>query len=169
MRYPELPANDEANESSVVLSERDAREAARLLSLLATALTSRSPTPLDSPRGIDREDLIQRARIVLSSRRLRFRYFNRSMFGEPAWEILLVLYITETTEGRQSTGRLAELVETPLSTAARWIDYLDRERLIERQPHPTDKRVIYIRLSPKGRELLDSYLSGQDWAPIESI
>jgi DNA-binding MarR family transcriptional regulator len=103
----------------------------------------------------------------MNSRRLRFRYFKRAMFGEPAWEILLTLYITEGAEGRQSIGRLADLIETPLSTTARWIDYLERERLVEREPHPTDKRVIYIRLLAKARELLEAYLSGTPWAPIE--
>ena len=89
------------------------------------------------------------------------------MFGEPAWEMLLCLYITDQSEGHQSISRLAELVETPLSTTVRWIDYLDRERLIEREPNPTDKRVIYIRLAARGRELLEAYLSGQPWVPTE--
>ena len=164
--YPELPADD--NEPRIVLSERDVREAVRLLGLFATALGDQEAPDQGDRNATSREELVLRARIVLGSRRRRFRYFNRSMFGEPAWDILLVLYITETTEGRQSTGRLAELVETPLSTAARWIDYLHRERLVERESHPTDKRVVYIRLLAKGRELLDSYLSGQDWVPADA-
>lgn len=168
MPYPELPADDDTDEPRIVLSERDVREAVRLLGLFAAALGDQSAAPEGGGNAVSRQDLVSRARIVLGSRRLRFRYFNRSMFGEPAWDILLVLYIMEATEGRQSTGRLAELVETPLSTAARWIDYLHRERLVEREPHPTDKRVVYIRLLPKGRELLDAYLSGQAWVPAES-
>jgi DNA-binding MarR family transcriptional regulator len=166
MPHPELPADDEAKDPTIALSERDAREAVRLLGLLSEAL--RDPQPAaHGPTAISSEELILRARIVMNSRRLRYRYFKRAMFGEPAWEILLNLYITEGTEGRQSIGRLADLVKTPLSTTARWIDYLERERLVEREPHPTDRRVIYIRLLAKARELLEAYLSGTPWAPIE--
>lgn len=168
MPYPEPPAGDEPEESPIVLSERDAREAARLLRLLTGALDKRSAIDSEGHEAITREGFILRARIVLESRRRRFRYFKRSMFGEPAWDMLLVLYITEPTEGRQSISRLAELVETPISTTARWIDYLERERLVEREPHPTDKRAIYIRLVAKGRDLLDAYLSGQPWVPVEA-
>lgn len=169
MAYPELPADglDEKG-PAIVLSERDAREAARLLSLLSEALHSPLPPAADSA-AISREELILRARIVMNSRRLRFRYFKRAMFGEPAWDILLCLYITEHTEGRQPIGKLADLIEAPLSTTARWIDYLERERLVEREQHPTDKRIIYIRLLPKARELLDAYLTGSPWAPTESF
>ncbi len=167
MPHPELPADEESKESAIVLSERDAREAARLLSVLADALNKESVTDVGDREAISREEFVLRARIVLESRRLRFRYFKRSMFGEPAWDMLLVLYITEPTEGRQSISKLAELVETPLSTTVRWIDYLERERLVEREPHPTDRRVIFIRLAAKGRDVLDAYLSGQPWVPAE--
>ena len=168
MPYPELPVDDETKQTAIMLSESDAREAARLLSLLTGALDKRSEADSRGNEPISREELILRARIILHSRSHRLRYFNRSMFGEPAWDMLLVLYVTEPTEGRQSISRLAELVETPLSTTVRWIDYLERERLVEREPHPTDKRVIYIRLASKGRERLDAYLGGQPWVPAEA-
>jgi DNA-binding MarR family transcriptional regulator len=162
----EQPA-DETEQPAIILSERDAREAARLLSLLTEAVDKQTAPSVVGDEGISRGQFVLRARVVLNSRRLRFRYFKRSMFGEPAWEMLLCLYISEPTEGRQSISRLAELIETPLSTTVRWIDYLERERLVEREPHPTDKRVIFIRLAAKGRELLDAYLSGQPWVPAE--
>jgi DNA-binding MarR family transcriptional regulator len=168
MSDPERPAGDDGMESTVILSESDAREAVRLLGLLTDALDKKEGSGDDSPEPISRSELLLRARVVINSRRHRFRYFKRSMFGEPAWDMLLALYIIEPSEGRQSISQLAERVETPLSTTVRWIDYLEREKLVEREPHPTDKRVIFIRLSEKGRELIDGYLSGQSWSPSEA-
>ena len=168
MSDPERLAGDDGMESTVILSESDAREAVRLLGLLTDALDKKEGSGDDSPEPISRSELLLRARVVINSRRHRFRYFKRSMFGEPAWDMLLALYIIEPSEGRQSISQLAERVETPLSTTVRWIDYLEREKLVEREPHPTDKRVIFIRLSEKGRELIDGYLSGQSWSPSEA-
>ena len=60
------------------------------------------------------------------------------------------IYRTPTGEvsgERQSIGRLAEWIDTPLSTAVRWIDYLEKKQLVEREPHRTDKRITFINLS----------------------
>ena len=146
---------------TISLREEDLLEAARVLGLLASAIGRHGSDPaLLPPIGDDpaRDELITRARIVLNSRRVRGRYFSPSIFGEPAWDILLVLYITDVAGDRQTIGKLAEWISAPPSTVARWAGYLERERLIERHPHPTDRRIMFIRLSDKGRPGLDSHL-----------
>jgi DNA-binding MarR family transcriptional regulator len=79
------------------------------------------------------------------------------MFGEPAWEILLLLY---ALGARQTIGRLAELACASKSTTIRWIDYLEAQQLVTRQPHPNDKRAVYAELTDKAREAIRVYLSG---------
>lgn len=145
---------------TVNLTEKDVKDAARLLRLLAAnGLPDLIPAGRKSPNvAPDREALISRARILFNSRRLRERHFNRSIFGEPAWEILLILYIAEHSEGRLTTSRLADWIKTPLTTVLRWLDYLAREGLIERQPHPTDRRTVFISLLDKARIAMDAYL-----------
>jgi len=160
MPEPKLPNEDDAAGPKIALSESDVRDAARLLQLFAVAIDDQAGISAGAGSGAGRPDLILRARIILNSRRQRGRYFNRAMFGEPGWDILLVLYVMQS---RQSIGQLAKWIETPLSTAVRWIDYLAKERLVEREPHPNDKRVMFIRLLERGRSLLDDYLSGTPW------
>lgn len=160
MPRPEHPGGNDSREPTVVLSESDAREAARLFKLLAGAI---GDTAAGHGLVASRDDLVLRARVILNSRRQRTRYFNRAMFGEPGWDVLLVLYVTERADGRQPIGRLAEWIQTPLSTVVRWVDYLVKERLVAREPHPTDKRIIFIRLRQKGRELLERYLGAAPW------
>lgn len=167
MPEPDMQGDNDLNEQTVVLSEKDAREAARLLRLLSSAMSGQAGPSGHGEEAAQRDELILRARIVLNSRQQRTQYFNRAMFGEPAWDVLLALYITEKTEGRQSIGRIAEWINAPLSTVARWIDYLEKERLVSRQAHPNDRRVIFITLLEKGRELLDAYLGGMPWLPIK--
>ena len=173
MHYPKSTASSELEVAKTVsLTKKDIRDAARLFRLLADPavvgnglpdwLSTTTPSTTASP---GREALISRARIVLNARRLRERHFKRAIFGEPAWEILLFLYIAEQSEGRLTTSRLAEWIATPLTTVLRWIDYLEREQLVARQPHPTDRRIVFIKLTEKGRTAMDSYLGaipGQD-------
>jgi DNA-binding MarR family transcriptional regulator len=98
------------------------------------------------------------ARRLYQERQRRADHFGAQMFGEPAWEMLLILYLEEGGE-RQSQTRLADLSGAARSTAMRWIDYLVRKGLAHREDHPTDKRRNFIALSDKGRQLLELYLS----------
>lgn len=165
MPYRERPAENEDIEGRIFLSERDAREAARLLRMLSEVVgyLPEAPAPAGEPPGP--EELAARARIILHSRRAREHYFKRAMFGEPAWDILLVLYVSDLSGGRQTISKLADWIETPLSTVIRWIGYLEKERLVERHPHPTDKRTVFIRMLPKGRQAMGDYLTEMGWRP----
>ena len=81
------------------------------------------------------------------------------MFGEPAWDMLLLLYAQDSGQ-RQTVNRLIELSEGSKTTALRWIDYLETQRLIERSSHPTDRRMAFVELTEKGRGAIEVYLSG---------
>lgn len=111
-----------------------------------------------SPPEDEQYLLHQRAIEVFGARRLRVERFPPAMFGEPAWDMLLALYIRDWAGARLTINCLAQSVHVPLSTATRWLAYLDRERLIVREEHPTDRRKTYIAISPKGRDLLSRHL-----------
>jgi DNA-binding MarR family transcriptional regulator len=147
------------------LTEKDVRDAARLFRLIAdpamlgNVLPAFFPPAGESEAGVtDRQLLVSRARVLINARRVRERYFHHDLFGEPAWEILLALYIAEESGARFTTGKLAEWIGAPLSTVVRWIRTLEEKSLVERADHPTDRRITFIRLLEKGRKGLDAYL-----------
>lgn len=145
----------------VKLTRSDADEARRLLSLLSgdrPAGTGRLAAELWPRHGADIPLLQRRARDILANRRRRHDIFGRAMFGEPAWEMLLLLYAMDS-EARQTISRLADLAGASKSTALRWIDYLDAQRLIRREPHPTDRRAAFVELTEKGSRAVELYLS----------
>lgn len=150
---------------TVTFSEKDIRDAVRLLRLISvTAPWDPVPSQMDAPRrslakGSSRDELISRARVVLHARRVRARHFDRAMFGEPAWDILLLLYLADSAEARQTVGQLAASVETPLTTVLRWVGYLENEQLVERVDHPTDRRIAFVRLTSKGRNAFEAFLN----------
>jgi DNA-binding MarR family transcriptional regulator len=151
-----------SNDPGVVrLTDRDIDDARRLLALLAGEL--REPLLVDEAskdrqRSLSRQTLIQRARQTYTDRRTRAKHFGEAMFGEAAWDMLLVLYMTDIG-ARQTVSSLARLSGSSKSTALRWMEYLEERQLIKREPHPTDKRSAFVALTEKGREKLEAYLS----------
>lgn len=145
-------------EARLHLSRKDVRDAARLFELIASAFEKPASAKLARSAALHRHQLVQRARAILASRQLRLTHFNPAMFGEPAWEILLILYVAESEGERQTPSKLAAATGTPLSTTIRWIDYLEKKELVARQNHPTDKRVVFISLRERAQSAMDSYL-----------
>ena len=133
----------------VTLDEADWRQIVRLLS---------SARVVEPDRAREFQGPLDRARHDFAERRRRIPIFGTGMFGEPAWDILLVLYI-EKDGHRHSIGGLAKAAGTAPSTALRWIEALEARDLIERAEHPTDKRASFVQLTDKGVAALDSYFA----------
>ena len=163
MRDPEQPSSKKrSRERTVTLSEKDLQDVARLFELLvdpATLGAASTGLPPGGSRSLapDRQQLHSRALRELGSRRAREQYFGRQLFGEPAWEILLALYINEDVGARLTTSKLAEFVALPMSTVIRWLGALEQAALVGRDDHPTDRRMVFIRLLDQGRKALDTY------------
>jgi DNA-binding MarR family transcriptional regulator len=117
-----------------------------------------SPEAGQATSPVRREILREHARQIRSARDLRHEWFDRNIFGEPAWEMLLTLYIIDDEERRLSTRRIAKLANLSLTTTLRWLDYLEEQLLISRRRNPFDQRVVDTELSDKGRTAMDAYL-----------
>lgn len=155
---------DSGTTQTVTLTEKDIRDAARLFRIISAGTPWANISSLDPPdhstgEPNSRDDLNSRARAVLKTRQLRARHFNKAMFAEPAWDILLLLYLADFSEARQSVGHLADLIETPPTTVSRWVGYLEKENLVARIDHPTDRRIVFIQLTDQGRSALDGFLN----------
>lgn len=142
----------------IELTQRDVKDAARLLSLLLE-----SAPPAADTRAIiqhpNKEKLLGRAKSMLAARKRRMRMFNPGLFGEAAWDMLLILYVMDCEGPRLSVSRLVQFADVPLTTGLRWLSTLESQQLIHRDPHPNDARSFFVRLSDKARELMETYLS----------
>ena len=159
--FHEQSSKSPPESKGITLSDRDVRDAKRLLGLLAGGDQPEPDlsTVPDRPGPAARSALIERAKQVFVARRRRYRLFGKSMFGEPAWDMLLVLYITEHGGSPYTIARLTEISDASATTSLRWLDYLERQRLIVRESHPTDRRAVHVELTQKGLEVMDSYFS----------
>jgi len=161
-----MSQSDSTGAGSVSLSREDALEVARLLRLLtknentATSLI-RNVYRLKANRRETREcssdQLMAMARRIYIGRRARDLYFPPTLFGEPAWDMLLALYAASDDE--QNVSGLIDFSGCPQTTALRYLSVLVDEDLIVRKAHPSDRRVSRISLTSKGKDSLEAYLA----------
>lgn len=111
----------------------------------------------EAPASVDEEALYQIARATMKSRRLRARFLPGPMFGEPAWDMLLALYIVDKRGARETISKLCLSSGAPATTALRWLEYLQQHKLVARRQSSTDRRVVFIDLTDSGREAVESY------------
>lgn len=154
---PSSPAGDTR---TVKLTPRDVEDARRLLSLLTSGerLTIDPPTTAGTG-ALQRTRLVARAEAVIADRRRRYKIFGKAMFGEPGWDMLLLLFVFDGA-ARQSVSSLTTLSDVSSTTGLRWIHYLEKQQLVRLDAHPTDRRALFVELTDNGRTALELYLSG---------
>lgn len=164
-----VPPDDRGHEM-VRLSAEEAELARTLLAKLLTVDARESqPTPAaDEPASA--QQIMSLAKSVYQSRRRRAEHFGPAIFSEPAWDMLLVLYIYGNRGDQMSVTRLAEFSQSPLTTAIRWLDYLESQRLIMRSQCSHDRRKFFVSLSEKGQSMMTDYfrslLDGKNRIPL---
>ena len=99
------------------------------------------------------EGNVDRARYVSNVRRYRSRraeFFEPNLFADPAWDILLELYLANLEQRRISVSSLCAASEVPITTGLRWLAALQAEALTAKRDDPLDGRRVYVSLTPKG-------------------
>lgn len=96
---------------------------------------------------------------LIADRKRRNELFPDGLFSDPAWDILLELCLAETEHRRLAVTRLATASGLAEATANRWIEKLERCRLVQRQRDPTDRRRVFVGLTPLGQKLLSAYFT----------
>jgi DNA-binding MarR family transcriptional regulator len=114
-----------------------------------------------SPRNPnnDPEQLIALARNSIRARRIRKGSLPGEMFGEPAWDMLLTLYVGSQSGARQTVSNLSRSSGSSPTTALRWIDYLEGQAFVARRASPTDRRITYVDLTDAGRNAVEEYFA----------
>jgi len=125
-----------------------------VFSLLPSTAEAERPSALKYPP----EALLERAEQILRVRRAREQLFSRAICGEPAFELLLCLYL-QSKEKETSVTSVATSAGIPYSSAMRWIRYLVGKGYVERTDSRSDRRVTCVELTPYARAMMDEFLS----------
>lgn len=84
------------------------------------------------------------------SRRDRNRFFGNDLFSEPAWDILLDLYMQHEKGKSVSVTSACLASGVPSTTALRWLRVLEEQELILRTAHPMDHRSYVVKITESG-------------------
>ncbi len=113
----------------------------------ADQIISSSRAAPDSASSDGPPDLVARARGIIASRKARRKHFPSDLFHEPAWEMLMALFIIYEGEHTMNVKQLVSCSDAPATTSQRWIDHL----------HKSDTE---LRGVPTGYKDLDHMLAG---------
>lgn len=104
--------------------------------------------------GHDWEDqidpLLAAAQREIKRRQSRSQVVPSQLLGEPAWDILLDLYVARMTETAVSMTSACIASGSPQTTGLRYIAAMVEDGLIIKESDPTDGRRVYVRLSNEG-------------------
>ncbi|PKP89931.1 MAG: transcriptional regulator [Alphaproteobacteria bacterium HGW-Alphaproteobacteria-14] len=99
------------------------------------------------------------ARKTYGLRRKRAAIFgNPELFGEPAWDILLDLFIAQAEDKPVSVSSACIGSAAPATTGLRWLGVLADEGLIVRENDAGDNRRVLVRLSHTGVKAMERFL-----------
>ena len=110
---------------------------------------------LVEPEEVSEPATVNRVRAILKSRRLREQHFDAGLFADPAWDMLLELYMAELGQYRISVSSLCASAAVPATTALRWMKTLEEKGLVMRHPDPSDGRRIFVALSDEAEQKME--------------
>lgn len=140
----------------VTLSPEDVRKAIDLLRILTGSENAEKLGNNCCPASGELLAVAEFSQVV---RHGRAHYFSPAMFGEPAWDLLLALFVGHCESAAPTVSNLAKAANVPVSTAVRWIDYLEKKELVEREPSGVDRRAWTVTLSANGQSRLKRYFA----------
>jgi len=120
--------------------------------------TQRPQKARQSWDGSDAEWMLTTASQIYRTRRRRQRFIAAELLGEPAWDLLLDLFIARLKQERISVTSACQAADVPPTTALRWLGVLSDARLVERLNSETDQRVTWVRITDYGATLMADLL-----------
>lgn len=103
-------------------------------------------------------NLAVKARLISHQRKRRTDFVNGELLAEPAWDMLLDLFMQYAGGAKVSTTSLCIAAGVPTSTALRYINALEDLGYVSRSPSTVDKRVTFVSLTETGILSMGNYL-----------
>lgn len=95
------------------------------------------------------------ARMIIRMRDVRDRILGTKLFADPAWDLLLDLYVAAADGRKLTVGDACVGARVPSSTALRWIAEFERDGLIRRIPDAVDRRRMLVVLTESQLSTMD--------------
>ncbi|PAL25911.1 winged helix DNA-binding protein [Sphingopyxis sp. GW247-27LB] len=108
--------------------------------------------------GNEQDQLAAIAQSEFHNRRRRDSLIRYDLFAEPAWDMLLDLYIQYHRGQPVAVDRLCTVAATASTTALRWLALLIERELVIRSSAAEDDGIVRVALSERGIGEMERYL-----------
>jgi hypothetical protein len=120
-----------------------------------------SPTAWERPSSVDLGALPgkspePKAEALYMGRRMRDRLFPRNVFSEPAWDILLALFLAPRSDNGIKIEPVLTECEIPRETGLRYVALLEQQGLVDAQPTAGGDAKL-VALSQVGMRLMKQF------------
>jgi DNA-binding MarR family transcriptional regulator len=95
---------------------------------------------------------------IIRARQKRATFFGSELFADPAWDIMLELFLGQLTQRKMAASDLSIATPVPMSTALRWVEKLAEGGWIRRRPDPSDYRRMFVELSAQGSAAMQAWI-----------
>lgn len=104
-------------------------------------------------------DTVALARRIYASAVERDRAFPEAMFDQPAWNIMLDLYIAHHEKRLVNMFSASVGARVPQSTAHRWLEKLEEAGLVARRSCTFNSRDVLVELTPGATARMEGLLA----------
>jgi DNA-binding MarR family transcriptional regulator len=104
-------------------------------------------------------DPVAYARQLLAAQKQRVQLLGDIPVGEPAWDILLELFVREADGQPASVSDACVASGAPTTTGLRYLAYLTQQGHVVREPDPADARRTLVHLTRDMRWRLTALLT----------
>lgn len=109
-------------------------------------------------------DTLKRVKRQMLGRRQRYLVFPKSIFGEPAWEMILELYVSNQEDRILTVTDLCRASFEAQSTALRWIAILEQHEYLSKRQDSCDGRRVFVHATSKLIEAVERIYEAR-WEP----
>lgn len=105
---------------------------------------------IDGPNGTlskTTQDLARAVKRILRFRDLRNEMFDDHLFADPAWDMMLEIFMCDLTQQRISVSAACAGSRVPATTGLRWAKLLEKRGILTRRNDPLDSRRVHLSLS----------------------
>ena len=109
--------------------------------------------------SIDRKTIIRTAHRLFEARQLRNEHLPMNdMFGEPAWDVLLFLFVSQAKGKGAKVEGIAMASRVPVTQAVRWLEKLESRQMVFAYRDDEQDGQVFLRLTAKGHSAMSQYL-----------
>ena len=102
--------------------------------------------------------MVRAARTAYKARREREKTFGANLFADPAWDLLLYLFLALDDSRGVTVTEACYAAAVPISRALRCVGHLVDRKLILRVANPKDRRAAHLYLTNAGSEKMTAFL-----------